>query len=65
MALALTEGWRYPLYIGNQSRPKMLDLLFEYEVAVKKIAMEMGFKQVLTIISSPWSRLSCTTSLHV
>ncbi|XP_076810851.1 uncharacterized protein LOC143453402 isoform X2 [Clavelina lepadiformis] len=26
MALALTEGWRDPL--GNQSRPKMLDLLF-------------------------------------
>ncbi|CAK8687400.1 unnamed protein product [Clavelina lepadiformis] len=36
----------------------------EYEVAVKKIAMEMRFKQVLTIISSPWSRLSRTTSLH-
>ncbi|XP_076810859.1 uncharacterized protein LOC143453404 [Clavelina lepadiformis] len=26
MALALTEGWRDPL--GNQSRPKMLNLLF-------------------------------------
>ncbi|CAK8680941.1 unnamed protein product [Clavelina lepadiformis] len=35
----------------------------EHQVALKSIAMEMGFKQVSP--PSPWSRLFRTTSLHV
>ncbi|CAK8687309.1 unnamed protein product [Clavelina lepadiformis] len=48
MALALTEGWRDPL--GNQSRPKMLDLLLQGRDLTQRMKRYVTMNTRITVV---------------